>query len=121
MQINLCVGNLENYYKQITLEDAITIDGWGFPMAIYLNSLDWDGTIRTGTQNLWGASRGSSTEQTTAYAYTDTLLLYNVRKGCAVHKVPECDSLIQTLNSRRAKYPMKRWTDSVYGRLEDWP
>jgi hypothetical protein len=112
---------LENYYKQITLEEAISNEGWGFPMAIYLNSLAWDGTIRTGAQNLWGASRGSSAEQTTAYAYVDTLLLYNVKKACNLRKVSECGSLLETLTTRREKYPLKRWNDTEYGRLADWP
>lgn len=78
----LDISNLENYYKQITLEETIqnvlknvfptglpdsskqvgplsselkdldipVLDtNWGYPNAIYINGVDVDGTIRTGT------------------------------------------------------------------------
>ena len=59
------IGQLANYYKQITLEEAY-VNGWGFPNAIYIDGLDWDGTIRTGTQLLNGRKRDTD-HNTDAY------------------------------------------------------
>ena len=41
------IAQLENYYSQRTLQEALD-QNWGFPNAIYINGLDWDGSIRTG-------------------------------------------------------------------------
>ena len=142
-QMNWCpeslldIANLENYYKQITLEKTIQIlllnptkslVNWGFPNAIYLNGIDIDGTIRTGTQVLWGKNRNENdiTHQLSSYAYVDTLLLYNVLLGCNNNndnKVmsDSCIELQNMLVDRRAKHPLTRWTDERFGRQEVWP
>ena len=123
----LDIANLENYYKQISLEEALWTPGWGFPNAIYLNALDWDGTIRTGNQNLWGAHRGNSTQQNTSYAYADTLLLYNLKQVCDVSShlynvnAENCVELRELLDERRAMHPKQLWMDAKYGRLVNWP
>ena len=55
-QTLLDVSQLENYYKQLTLDQcyASLSAGWSFPNAIYLNGLMYGGQIRTGTQLPWG-------------------------------------------------------------------
>lgn len=119
----LDIGQLENYYKQISLEETINTDGWGFPNAIYLNSLDWAGTIRTGTQVLWGADREGSDpkHKTSAYAYADTLILFNLKQACEGQVSQTCDDLRDILNERRATYPAIYWEDATFGRLVNWP
>lgn len=121
-------GNLENYYKQITLEEAFNTEGWGFPNAIYLNAVSWEGTIRTGTQNLWGAIRGNNSHLTTSYSYVDTLVAYNLNLVCSPSSTryndsltKKCEPLWNMLQKRRSNYPLTRWDDPVYGRLADWP
>jgi len=132
----LDIAQLENYYKQITLEEAIqsaltqssTSTTMGFPNAIYLNGVDIDGTIRTGTEVLWGATRVStdSKHYTTAYAYVDTLVLYNIILGCNnlsedAETAAECAALKTTYINRRAKHPLTLWSDETVGRKINWP
>ncbi len=138
----LDVANLENYYKQISLEGVIGNASLDFPNAIYINGVDYEGTIRTGTTNLWGAQRGNSEYATTAYAYVDTILLYNLAIVCNgdythnAHGIKTrdkwtsqlvqmredyCSELNDTLVTRRAAHPYFRWNDPVYGRSVDWP
>lgn len=138
-QTLLDIGQLENYYKQITLEEALMNPGWGFPNAIYINAVAWEGTIRTGTKTLWGAVRSEDmAHQDAAYAYADTMILHNVQKGCnalstaaasqggagavkAKAKAASCPQLIADVQERRAKFPQTFWTDAKFGRLENWP
>lgn len=121
----LDVAQLSNYFKQITLEEAINTPGWGFPNAIYINALDWEGTVRIGTQVLWGGDRDGSAEEfkTKAYAYVDTLLLYNLNLGCGdgTEDCDDCAAVRQILQDRRAMNPATYWDDAVYGRLLSWP
>jgi len=127
----LDIAQLENYYKQISLDETIrsaredVVNGMGFPNAIYINAVDVDGTIRTGTQNLWGAKRGTdAAHYLTSYAYVDTLVLYNVLVGCkrfSNGSSGECKSLVDTLDSRRAKHPAVFWDQPELGRLTNWP
>ena len=113
------IGQLANYYKQISLEEAYT-NGWGFPNAIYIDGLDWDGTIRTGTQLLNGRERDSD-HTTDAYAYADTLIAWNVRVACGDSTDGTCGELKTKLETRRAKHPVSRWDDAHYGRQASWP
>lgn len=126
----LDLSNLENYYRQIYIENAIQqvklnpTGTWGFPNAIYINAVDVDGTIRTGTQVLWGANRNTvdTVHQTTSYAYVDTFILYNVYIGCVNNVLTaSCNLLKDTLEQRRAKHPLTRWDDTIYGRSSTWP
>ena len=138
----LDIANLENYYKQISIEEVIRNNSLDFPNAIYINGVDHEGTIRTGTTNLWGAQRGDSEYTTTAYAYVDTMLLYNLAIVCNddyirnAHEARAksdktsqpvqsyedvCEELRETIEARRAAYPYLRWNDPVYGRSANWP
>ena len=91
--------------------------------------MQMQGTIRTGVGNFWGEINGGNENQFTAYAYVDTILMYNLGLVCdktlehhpQFPATDECASLADLLNSRRAVNPFKRWDDATYGRLSDWP
>lgn len=132
-QTLLDIAQLENFYKQITLEEAFVTPGWRFPNAIYINAVDWEGTIRTGTQVMWGAKRSLDsipTHETAAYAYADTIILSNIQLGCGVKaggaqpvqaRVTACADLQKRYQDRREKNPLFLWNDAQFGRLADWP
>jgi hypothetical protein len=150
----LDISNLENYYKQISLEETIVkvLDDvfprglpetkaeaghkpkltttWGYPGAIYLNAVDVDGTIRTGTRVLWGENRNEDDveHQVTSYAYASSLILYNVIRGCydeefhtSTATAAGCLTMIQVLMQQREEHPYTRWDDISTGRHADWP
>lgn len=125
----LDVAQMENYYKQISLEEALLTPTWELPNAIYLNALDWEGTIRTGSQNLWGSQPEGSDSQhaTSAYAYADSMLLFNLRKLCegvssdSAEASERCEELEGRLESRRALHPAEYWQDEGFGRQLTWP
>lgn len=61
---------------------------------------------------------------TDAYGYVDTLVAYNVRSACASgHGLSQddCESTMKMLEERRARNPVKIWSDPLNGRLEGWP
>lgn len=116
------VGQLASYYKQIPLDEVHEDPNLDLPNAIYLDALDWNGTIRTGTTLLNGRARGDE-HPTTAYAYVDTFLAYNLRVACDHFHADqdECATLKETVEARRAAYPLARWDDPEHGRLASWP
>jgi hypothetical protein len=116
----LDVAQLASYYNQLSFETAFQAHH-AFPMAFYLDVLDYDGTIRTGTQLLDGADRGSSDFKDSKYAYVDTVLGYNLRKSCPTNIEQGCAALAEKLRSRRQAYPLQLWDDFYYGRHRDWP
>jgi len=115
-----------NYYKQISLELA-TQQGWDFPGAIYIDAVDHDGVIRTGTREIPMpgdySSQVSADHSTTSYAYADTLILANLRRLCgsSLDATEECIQLNKTIEARRSKHPYQRWSDLETGRSADWP
>ena len=119
---------LANYYSQRTIEAAYEDDDSDFPHAIYIDGIDTDGTIRTGTSpiNPLSSSRRLATQSadhaTTAYAYAATLVGANLKRLC---KDPStgatCAPLKDLVEAERAKYPTQRWQDEKYGRLSAWP
>jgi len=121
---------LENYYKQITLDESFNNMlkaemNWNFPNAIYINGVDFDGTIRTGLEVLWGKNRNLNDQHTTTgYAYVDTIIGANLVNSCYNNNNNEdkdtCDKMMSTIQSRRAKNPMLFWNDADYGRLTEW-
>ncbi|KAJ8600307.1 hypothetical protein CTAYLR_000726 [Chrysophaeum taylorii] len=106
-------SRLRNYYLQPSLDLPISNPGdYALPGAIYIDSVDLNGTIRTGT--LDGKRVG--------YAYVDTVLLWNTRSSCALDYVQACDRLDAILTARRdAIGPTSKWYDPAHGRLADWP
>jgi hypothetical protein len=125
----LDIANLENYYKQLTLQQCLTKmeKGWSFPNAIYLNGVDYGGRIRTGTTTLWGKDRegADSDHLTTGFAYVDTIVAANVYTACnpvSHHDIPDaCEQLTKLLKDRVSAAPVSTWTDKSFGRLENWP
>lgn len=136
----LDIAQLTSFYNHIAIEDAWkrmqTDDNVAFPNAFYLDALDYDGTTRSGTQLLDGLERSNSCadHKVEKYAYVDTVLAYNLRRACESSRPAilstrvlgisgrhTCESLKQTIDLRRAKYPLKVWDDPYFGRQSDWP
>ena len=131
----LDISMLENYYKQLTLDEAYNnrMRGWAFPNAIYLNGVDMGGTIRTGMQVMWAddsvSSENANNHATTKFAYVDTIVAFNLYLACdpAVTRddgsatSEKCKSMSSVMHNRRAKYPVQRWDDVAHGRHSSWP
>ena len=132
----LDISSLENFYKQVTLEQAYAYRsmGWAFPNAIYINGVDTGGTVRTGTQVMWAdgspSAQTDSMHATTKYAYVDTIVAFNLYLACdpeAWHlhddspAAQQCRFMQELATSRRAKFPVSLWDDAVHGRHANWP
>lgn len=125
-------SQLANYYSQVAMDEVIeqmlannlTL---GLPHAIYINAIgSAQGTIRTGTEVLWGKNRSPDpTYATQGFAYVDSFVLYNVLSVCKAdegRRAPseDCNTLTDLLVQRRAKNPLSLWDDATYGRLKIW-
>ncbi len=107
----------------------VILNSLHFPNAIYIDSVDHNGLIRTGTGLFGPASARAAASDPgnvqTGYAYADTIVLYNVRRICSALPValvpPECALLTTLLAQRRALNPFATWSDPAYGRLVGWP
>ena len=116
----LDIAQLESYYTQVAMDEILT-NHWSLPHGIYLNGVDRDGTIRTGTQVFWGGIRNpdDSTHWNTAYAYVGAFIAVNIQTACdntiTMTNVSECDRLATLISHHRAKYPLTKWDDD-YGR-----
>lgn len=106
----LDVAQLSSYYNQHVLDSAED-----FPHAFYLDALDYNGTIRTGSQLLNGARQGGTLQR---FAYVDTLILYNLGQ---VPGLPSNCSLCLQLEKRRRRYPLSLWRETSFGRYNSWP
>lgn len=125
-------SQLTNYYAQVAMDELIDQmaaqkNTWGLPHAIYINAIgSLDGTIRTGTEVLWGKNRSPSQEHATqGFAYSDSFVLYNILRVCnaamdGTERPADCDTLIDLVQTRRAKNPLTLWDDVTYGRLSTW-
>jgi hypothetical protein len=119
-------SQLQNYYSQISIENAYRkAEGdhdIGLPNAIYLNSLDIGGLMRTGTQ-VWGTSRSEDTTHfETGYAYVATLVAYNIRRLCfqtssSYRGSSGCRDILSLFEMERNKNPLLTWNDPEHGRL----
>lgn len=123
-------SQLNNYYTQPAMDELISnmmagdMAG-GLPNAIYINAVGgMDGTIRTGTEVLWGKNRSPDIDHATqGFAYVDSFILYNVLRICNAHTpstTEECKKFIDLLAKRRERHPMTLWDDAPYGRLATW-
>jgi len=114
------MGQLTAYYKQLTLDLAVTTEGWDFPNAIYMDSIDVGGTIRTSIDPLPAAP----TAATKRFGYSDSMILANLYRICPGGRKPTtaaCQELIPLMEARRALFPVQRWKDEEHGRLTNWP
>jgi len=118
-QTLLDVAQLSNYWWQLSLEKAYA-NGWGFPHAIYINSVDWEGVVRTGTQLPWGRDRSpDAAHATTGYAYAATVVAHNLRLACGGDGGGDpalCIKLGEKLDARRAANPLTVWDEPALGR-----
>lgn len=108
----LDIAQLSSYYNQRSLDSARD-----FPHAFYLDALDYNGTIRTGSQLLNGASHGGELP-VHRYAYVDALLSYNLRK---IPDLPSNCNLCFEFERRRRYYPLSSWLEIPFGRYTNWP
>jgi hypothetical protein len=132
----LDIAQLASFYNQIALEQAFQ-NSWNmaaspqasaFPNAFYVDSLDYDGTIRVGPQLLDGSERGDMNNNHTLmtkhakYAFVDTILVYNARVACSRSRMEgnNC-SILDIIMERRDRYPLVRWKEPSLGRHDDWP
>ncbi len=122
----LDIAQLSSYYVQSLLEyayDGIESKQLAFPNAVYLDALDWGGTIRTGSQLLNGHDRGGAPEnKITTYGYVDTVLSYNAQIACAHDSQnQECASFTQDMARRKEVHPHRLWDDPDFARYSSWP
>jgi hypothetical protein len=92
----LDIAQLTNYYNQIPLEKAYaahmkkddnhkgTMQPPTFPHAFYLDAIDYEGTLRTGTKTLSGLGREGSdpSHWFTRYAFVATVIGINLHTIC---------------------------------------
>jgi hypothetical protein len=119
------MAQLENYYSQLAFENAVS-HGYGIPNAIYINAVDYNGTIRTGYtlfgQHSYPDGWVPTPGGTNGYCYVATLMLVNQRRGCKVNpSSPACAALETTIVGLRKQNPLQRWHDPYHGRLANWP
>lgn len=129
----LDIAQLQNYYNQRVLAEAYesyasgAVDEIHFPNAFYLDGLDVDGSVRTGTMTLEGRSRPGALKEynQTRYAAVDTIIAYNVEKVCKsslkMSDQASCQNLQTYLEGRISRYPAQRWQEPALGRRDDWP
>lgn len=108
-------ARLTNYQNQITLDKVISTPEFGLPNAVYLDAVDANGCILT------GSTQDAHVHANTGFAYVDTFVLFNVKRACNGTESLACTSLDSTLSARRAKCPLARWDDPAHGRSTTWP
>ena len=125
-------SQLANYYTQVAMDELIQkmLEGdysSELPNAIYINAVgSLQGTIRTGTEVLWGKNRSpDETHATTGFSYVDSFALFNVLNICkdvdtSSVSASDCSYFTDFLSERRTKNPLSLWEDVTYGRLTTW-
>ncbi len=118
-------GLLANYYNQLALEAAVTIPGWDLPMAIYIDAVDREGTIRTGPAKFGPhfepGDPGASGFGSQGYAFVATCILANIRRACLDQNSTVCWRLTQDAQAARDRHPFFMWNDTASGRVSNWP
>ncbi|CAE7225066.1 unnamed protein product [Symbiodinium sp. CCMP2592] len=120
---------LSNYYNQRALDFIYNLGSSSpaadFPNAIYINTVDAGGLIRTGTAKINPLEEESRVSDDShaedGYAYSATLIAANVRRLCRKTRADGCDALAAGAASARALHPVSLWEDSHHGRLVNWP
>lgn len=142
-QTLLDISQLSSYYNQIVLDlalaNVVNSDGFAFPNALYLDALDYNGTVRVGTQLLDGSERDNNNHRANQnaaaqYAYVDTILSYNAEHLCRrrdlrgasnasslAQSSPACDIVKIEIRKRRERYPLVLWDQPEFGRHVSWP
>ena len=102
----------------------MTLPGWDLPGAIYIDSIDRQGTIRTGPTKFGPHFQPGDAGDDVAdvpygnqrYAYTATCLLASVRRLCSGSDSPLCSMYEEELQGLRSQFPLVRWDDPSTGR-----
>jgi hypothetical protein len=112
----------KNYYHQTAFEIAVK-NKWGLPNAIYLDAIDYNGTIRVGPEEFGdGLPTSDRINGKAKYTYTATFALINLNRVCpSRHSSEDCEKLYGIVEERRALYPITHWKDEYYGRHDTWP
>ena len=123
----LDVSQLDNYYRQISLEKVMQNSDYDFPNAIYLNGLDAKGSIRTGKSTFYGVDYDDNSTadgikySREGYSYIPSIILYNVKEACKSMSSKSCEEISFPYEELRQKSPLNLWNDPNYGRLTNWP
>lgn len=122
---------INNYYNQRALDAAYNEGASNpavdFPNAIYIDTVDVGGTIRTGTQRLNPLGKDTdkpTIHNTTGYAYSATVVGATVRRLCrrgGPSVAASCAGLDASINASRALHPLTLWADDEHGRSPTWP
>uniref|UniRef100_A0A7S0AVM8 Uncharacterized protein n=1 Tax=Minutocellus polymorphus TaxID=265543 RepID=A0A7S0AVM8_9STRA len=129
------IGQLSSYYDQIAIEEAFLASFMSpdlyagdtpkaaFPNALYLDSLDVGGTLRTGSGLADLPNEEGESHAYSRYAYVDTVIAYNAELACrdASDGNNSCRELRRLVAQRRQRFPIQRWEDLEHGRHIDWP
>lgn len=130
---------LANYYNQIPLAQVLRCPDspdpfacdMSLPNAIYIDAVDVNGTIRTGTtlfapeySDSW-SNKGANGRGLSSYGYVDTFAMVNLRRGCAKADGAAmrewCASMEKSIAARWSLHPLQRWDDPFHGRHAVWP
>uniref|UniRef100_A0A7S4UGV8 Phosphatidylinositol-specific phospholipase C X domain-containing protein n=1 Tax=Ditylum brightwellii TaxID=49249 RepID=A0A7S4UGV8_9STRA len=121
----LDVSLLTNYYKQVTLEQARLEYAWDFPHAIYIDAVDFDGTIRTSGELPWERGQSYDPEEIKRYGAAWAIISRNLHVMCDdvtdEKKKSQCNELMHTAEMGIQQHPAKRWDHPLKGRLSKWP
>jgi len=130
----LDIVQLSNYYNQITIEEAyqgyLSGDNISLPNAFYIDGIDYNGTLRTGTQLLDGFDYRQSLDdyKLTRYAFVDTVIGYNIHTASRSANITEAMSdesayadMMRFIEERRTLNPLILWDEKALGRRDDWP
>ena len=116
------ISNLLNYFSQEGMSNAFKQQTQRsmFPNAIYINGLDVDGGVRTGTSSYWGMNRSSKEDHAlTTYSYVPSMIASTVMQFCIGNDVnEECTTLMDKLKVMIDDHPATKWSDSEVGRVE---
>lgn len=128
------VGQLNNYYVQMTLEQAYlegnSDEAVDFPNAIYIDGIETGGRIRTGHELVNPAPRVTHEDpatgdyKTASYSYAATVIGATFRRLCrrGGEEVRDaCAAALQSAEDERALHPLQRWSDPKHGRLDNYP
>eukprot|EP00127_Corallochytrium_limacisporum_P005776 Clim_evm155s210 gene=Clim_evmTU155s210 len=120
----LDIEQMRNFYTQQILYSTVTnATQHELPGAIYLDAVDFGGLFRTGTSTNYDPTLDIDNSLTRGYAYVDTMLLYNVRKGCASLSLEgnACHRMLSRIRKQIEKNPEHKWNDPQTGRDKNFP
>jgi len=115
--------------NQRVLEQAYNDPAFTLPNAIYIDAVDVEGGIRTGTEQIHPLTKVKEDDSTTGghgaarYAYVATFASANIKRLCASQpdKATVCKELLAQVEQERKKQPLTLWSDAAHGRSTQAP